>query len=94
MADQIIQTTTVPVESAWLSKINWTQVVAGVAMLATFLSGGKFNLDATQQLAIVTTIGIVSSFVTFIMRTWFNNRVSPASIPVGQPVQTTVVEKK
>jgi hypothetical protein len=71
----------VPVVSAWYSKINWTQLVSGAAMALTFFSGGKAGLDTNQQLAVVTTIGLVTTGVTWALRTFFNGTVNPASLP-------------
>lgn len=71
---------TVPVKSAFSSKVNWTQAVGGVAMFLTFLTGGKFNLSADDQLAIVTVIGLVQSGVTWVLRTWFTTSILPSSL--------------
>ena len=80
MADVPQTVDNVPVKSAWLSKINWTQAVAGAAMVVTFVSGGQLNIDASQQAAIIVVIGVVSQVITWVWRTWFNNTVSPAVV--------------
>jgi hypothetical protein len=81
MADPTTPTTAVvPVKSAWASKINWTQSVAAIAMIATLVSGGKLNITADQQVSIVVTIGVFSNVITWILRTWFNGSVNPASL--------------
>lgn len=79
---------TVDVVSAWKSKINWTQVVAGVAMALSYFTGGKVGLTVEQQLALVTVIGLLSNVVTWIVKTWFTKSVTPAAItnvPGGIP---------
>jgi hypothetical protein len=78
-----VETATVPVKSAWASKINWTQAVGATAMIATLVSGGQLNITPGEQTAIVVTIGVVSNVITWICRTWFNGSVSPASLPKG-----------
>lgn len=75
MADK----TTVQIKSAWVSKINWTQAVSGVAMLLAWFSGGKIGLTTEQQAAVVTTIGVATNIVTWIIKTWFTTTVTPSS---------------
>lgn len=53
---------------AALSKINWTQVVAALAMLGTVVG---LDLDAATQVKIVTFIGFASQALTMIFRTFF-----------------------
>lgn len=72
---------TVPVTSAWSSKINWTQAVSGAAMVLTLVSGGKVGLTADQQAAIVVTIGVIGNVITWICKTWFTNSVHAPSLP-------------
>jgi hypothetical protein len=76
MTDQV----TVPLKSAWASKINWTQAIAGVAMIVAFLTGGQLDVSADQQAALVVVIGVVGNVVTYIQRTWFTRAVTPASV--------------
>ena len=71
---------TVPVTSAWASKVNWTQVVGGSAMVLTMLTGGKFQLDGTQVAAIVTVIGLITQASTWVLHTWFTPGVKAASL--------------
>jgi hypothetical protein len=78
-----VVTATVPVVSAWASKINWTQAVAAFAMILTLLSGGKVGMDADQQAAAVVTIGVGCNIATWIMKTFFTARVHPTSLPKG-----------
>lgn len=72
---------TVPVTSAWASKINWTQAVAAAAMVVTVATGGKLNITPEEQAAIVVVIGLVSQFATVIMKTWFTSSVHASSLP-------------
>jgi hypothetical protein len=78
-----VPTATVPVVSAWASKINWTQAVAAFAMILTLVSGGKVGVDADQQTAVVVTIGVACNIATWIMKTFFTARVHPTSLPKG-----------
>jgi hypothetical protein len=78
-----VETATVPVVSAWSSKINWTQAVAAFAMILTLVSGGKVGMDADQQAAAVVTIGVGCNIATWIMKTFFTARVHPTSLPKG-----------
>lgn len=70
----------VSTQSAWASKINWTQAISGGAAALVFLTGGKVNIPPDVQLAIVTGIGVAGTVVTWIMRTWFSKTVTPASV--------------
>jgi hypothetical protein len=78
-----VPTVTVPVVSAWASKINWTQAVAAFAMILTLVSGGKVGMDADQQTAAVVTIGVACNVATWIMKTFFTASVHPASLTKG-----------
>jgi hypothetical protein len=78
-----VVTATVPVVSAWASKINWTQAVAAFAIILTLVSGGKVGMDADQQAAAVVTIGVGCNIATWIMKTFFTARVHPTSLPKG-----------
>lgn len=74
---------TVPIKSAWLSKVNWTQAVSGAAMVLTFVSGGAIGLTADQQAALVVVIGVIGNVVTWVMKTFFTNTVQASSLPKG-----------
>ena len=87
---QPVPTATVPVVSAWSSKINWTQVVGAAAMILTLLTGNRVSLSADQQAAIITVIGLIQGLVTWVLKTWFTAHVTAASLPNGlQPKETT-----
>ncbi len=70
----------VPVRSAWFSKINVTQWISALAVMLTLFSGGKLNLDASQQLALVSAIGIITPIITSIFRTFYTKTITPSSI--------------
>jgi hypothetical protein len=54
-------------------------------MVLTFATGGKLNITADQQVAIVVTIGVVGNIVTWVMKTWFTATVTPASVAAPPP---------
>uniref|UniRef100_A0A6M3JJ12 Holin n=1 Tax=viral metagenome TaxID=1070528 RepID=A0A6M3JJ12_9ZZZZ len=64
----------VEVKSAARSKINWTQVISVVAMGLSYLG---FDLAPEDQALAVTAIGVGTSFVTMVLRTWYNRTVTP-----------------
>lgn len=68
--------TNVPVKSAWASKINWTQAVAFLAMLAAAFG---IDMDEGTQTAVVSSILAIQALVTWIMRTWFTKSITPSS---------------
>jgi len=76
---QLTTVAQVEVQSSWASKINWTQAVSGVAMLLTFVTGGKVGMTIEQQATAVTAIGVATNVVTWIMKTWFTKTITPAS---------------
>lgn len=71
-------TAKVPIKTAWLSKINWTQAVAFIAALATMFG---IDLDSETQSQILTGIVAIQAVVSWVLRTWFNASVSQASLP-------------
>lgn len=66
----------IPIQTAWLSKINWTQAVAFLAVMFTMFG---IDLDAETQAQIVAAIAAISQVLTWIMRTWFTATITPAS---------------
>ena len=72
-----METARVEVKSSWASKINWTQAVAMAASV-----GVIFGVDVPpeQQVALVGVIQGAQSVATWVLRTWFNKSVSPASL--------------
>lgn len=56
---------------AWESKINWTQIIAVIAMgLAMF--GIELDTDLQQRLAV--SISALSAAFTILWRTWFTEK--------------------
>jgi hypothetical protein len=82
----------VDVQSAWSSKINWTQAVGIAASALVFLTGGKVNIPVEVQVEIVTGIQAVQGIATWVMRTWFSKTITPASA-AGPDVPTKEVLK-
>ncbi len=80
----------VDVKSAWLSKINWTQGVAGAAMVIAYFSGGKINLSLDQQAALVVSIGVIGNVVTWVIKTWFTSTITPPSATQAPIVTATI----
>ncbi|WP_321449605.1 hypothetical protein [uncultured Cohaesibacter sp.] len=58
-------------KAAWESKINWTQLVAVMAMGLTMF-GIDLDPDIQQRLAV--TISSLSAAITIIWRTWYTKR--------------------
>jgi len=87
----VVPAAVVPVKSDWYSKIQWTQVVAGAAMLLAYFTGGQLNMDAQTQSAVILVIGFVGQAATFIFKKYFTKTVSPASV---EATTTTVVPTK
>jgi hypothetical protein len=70
---------TVDVKSAWLSKINWIQVVALAGTTATGLIGA-FNLDPVTAAKVTAIVAIVGQVATVIVKTFFTSTVTPSSV--------------
>lgn len=70
----------VPVKSAWYSKINWTQGIALLAMAGTFFG---FDFDAKTQAEVLAGIIGIQSAVTWLLKTFFTNTVTPSAIPAS-----------
>ncbi len=75
----MIDVAVVNVQSAWFSKINWTQVVQALATVLVIATGGKLDLTPDQQLQIVGGIVVVGNLATVIMKTYFTNTITPQS---------------
>lgn len=82
----------VDVQSAWLSKINWTQAVAVAASLLVFATGGKVNIPVETQVGIVTGIQAFSGVVTWVLKTYFTKTITPA-VAAAADVPTKEVMK-
>ncbi len=73
------EVTVVEVQSPWFSKINWTQIVQGVAAIVVIASGGKINLTPEQQLQIVGGIVVIGNLLTIVLKTYFTHTITPQS---------------
>lgn len=69
-------TALVPVEAAWTSKINITQVVT--ALIALAVSFGVPVSDS-MKVNILTLVGIVGPGITAVLRTFFTRSITAAS---------------
>jgi len=68
---------TVPVESAWFSKINWTQAsAAATALIVAF----GVSIPPEKATAILAGLNVAQGTLTWIMRTWFTDSVTPGSV--------------
>jgi hypothetical protein len=85
----ITEVAQVDVQSAWLSKINWGEIVkVGAALLAT----KGVNLPADVQNDILLAIVGLGGVYTFVTKTWFTKTITPASA-AGDDVPTKMVAK-
>lgn len=73
-------TAVVDVKSAWLSKINWTQAVAGATSVLTAVTGGQVGLTPEQQVSVVTGITLLQGLATWVIKTWFTPTVTASSV--------------
>ncbi|MER8619157.1 hypothetical protein NKG99_20355 [Mesorhizobium sp. M1409] len=67
---------TVEIKSAWYSKINWTQALA---LAASILVVFGVNIPPEVQVQIVAGIQAVQAVVTWALKTWFTDSVTPAA---------------
>lgn len=81
--DDVGPVAVVPVKSAWASKVNWTQAISMVAMVASYFTGGKINLTPDQQTALAVAIGVVTNVVTIIIKSYFTPTVTVGSLTKG-----------
>lgn len=65
------------IKSAWVSKVNWTQAVAMLAMLLTM-----FGIDMPEdvRVAILAAITAISTVLTWILRTFFTTELTKPSV--------------
>lgn len=70
----------VPVKSAWESKINWAQAVGVAATAIALFTGNRFEIPAEQQVVIVGVIQGIQAVATWVIKTWFTPTVSSASV--------------
>lgn len=65
----------VPVKSPWLSKINWANALGLLVSVLAFM-GVIVPPELKEQVGVA--IAAITQVVTIILRTWFNNTVTPA----------------
>lgn len=68
----------VPVKSAWASKVNWAQGVSALATCATALIAAA-NLPAEQAAALTAAVAGVGQLATIIIKTFFTTTITPSS---------------
>lgn len=73
-------TATVDVQSAWLSKINWTQAVGIGASVLVMATGGKVNIPLDQQLEIVGVIQGLQALATWAFKTFSKPSATPSQV--------------
>lgn len=66
----------VEVKSAFLSKINWTQLIS---VLASLLIVFGINIPPELQAHLAAAITALSAILTIVMKTWFTTTITPAS---------------
>jgi hypothetical protein len=64
----------VPVKSAFLSKINWTNAVQLLVGVSAFLG---YKISETDQATVLGAIMGVGAAVTIVLRTFWNRSVTP-----------------
>lgn len=84
-------TVAVATQSAWSSKINWTQAIGIAASVIAVITANKVNVPPEQQVAIVGVIQGIQSVASWIMRTWFTKTVTPASVANAATTTTLAV---
>lgn len=89
---QLTTVAQVDVQSAWASKINWTQAVGIIATVLAVVSGNKYSMPAETQLAVVAAIQGAQAVATWVIKTWFTKTITPASA-AGPDVPTKEVIK-
>jgi hypothetical protein len=77
-----MNTVSVPVASAWASKINWTQAVA---LLASVLVLFGINLDPATQVSIIAAIQAIQAVVTWVLKTFFTTTITASSAAKVSP---------
>ena len=73
-------TVEVPVQSGWFSKINWTQAIQVLATVLVITTGGKINITADQQLALVGGIVVLGNIITVVLKTYYTPTVTKQSV--------------
>lgn len=77
-----METARVEVKSAWLSKINWTAIIAAIVSLAT---ANVLAFEPATQVKIMAVVTVFQSIATIVLKTWFTPTVTAASITAPTP---------
>jgi len=75
-------TARVQTRSAFLSKVNWTQVGAAAMMIITT---NALGFDDATQVKVMAATTLAQSILTVVFKTWFTNTVAPQSLPSDPP---------
>jgi len=89
---QITTVAQVEVQSAWASKINWTQGVGLAASILAVVSGHKYEIPVETQLSLVAGIQGAQAVATWIIKTWFNKTITP-TVAAAPDVPTKQIVK-
>lgn len=84
-------TVAVATQTAWASKINWTQAVGIFATVIALVTANKVNIPLEQQATLVAVIQGIQALATWIMRTWFTKTVTPSSVANAATTTTLAV---
>lgn len=82
----------VEVQSAWASKINWTQAIGIIASILAVVSSHKYEIPIETQLSLVAGIQGLQAVVTWIIKTWFNKTITP-TVAAAPDIPTKVIVK-
>lgn len=78
--DIVVPVTTVPIKSAWSSKVNITQAVGVAATALTLLTGNKYSIPLDVQVEMVAVIQGIQALVSWVLRTWFTTSMIAGSV--------------
>jgi hypothetical protein len=73
-------TKTVPVKSAWTSKINWANIIAFLGTGGSATLWALFGVDAVTAIKLAASFAMAGQVITFVLRTWFTASVLTPSV--------------
>lgn len=71
-----MDTVTVPVKSAWFSKINWTVAISVIANILAFFG---IIVPAELQAEALAAINAITGVIIWVQRTFFTKTITAAS---------------